>query len=57
MRTSDRLPEECREEIRERLKERALTIRVLCGQGMYADAQEYHHKLKELAWVLGEDEA
>ena len=51
------MPEECREEIRERLKERALTIRVLCGQGMYADAQEYHHKLKELAWVLGEDEA
>ena len=57
MKTSDRLPEECREEIRERISERQLVLKVMAGQGFYTEAQKVYDKLQELAWVLGEDEA
>jgi hypothetical protein len=56
MRTSDRLPEECREEIRTKLVMLRAEADKLEAIG---DGHESHHKhirIRELAWVLGEDD-
>jgi len=62
MRTSDRLPEECREEIRKRklaTAEAVTLLRVIVDEKDALRLYELVLKKQDeiLAWVLGEDEA
>ena len=58
MKTSDRLPEECREEIRAQLKAvKEQFDRAMCQYPPSNDGKRLVGWIQSIAWVLGEDEA